>query len=153
MKKTAAAVVPSIIALLFAMNDAYGDQVNISLGRYVVNSDVPAGEIGYEHRGWEVTAGLAGDGSTAKGRQDTHSIYSVSRLIRPQWFVFNAQNYYRIGVAKVQDSPLVGNTNYRLGVGFDFGNLSIEYSHYSSAGIYPVNRGIDIVMLRIHLPK
>lgn len=152
MKKTAIAVVVFIVALLFAMNDAYGDQVNIALGRYVVNSDVPAGEIGYERKGWEVTAGLAGDGSTAKGRQDTHPIYSVSRLIRPEWYVLNAQNYYRLGVAKVFDSPLVGTTNYRLGIGFDFGNFAIEYAHYSSAGINSVNRGIDIVMLRIHLP-
>lgn len=153
MKKhtTKIAVGIFLIALLLAASSAFAD-AKIALGHTAFNSSMTVGEIGYEWRDFEVTAGLIGQGSTKRGDQDAVPVYSVSKLVKPGWRFLGARNYYRIGVAYVDGSPLVGRTNFRLGVGLDWGIAALEYVHYSSAGIHETNTGIDAVLLRLNLP-
>ena len=47
---------------------------------------------------------------------------------------------------------LGGSDQQRLGVGAQWKTLQIEYSHYSSAGLYKINTGVDVVMFSLHIP-
>jgi len=147
---TKVAVGVFLILLLLAANSAFAD-VRIALGQTAFNSTNTVGEIGYEWRDWEANVGLIGSGSTKNGHSDEVWTYSVSKLVRPDWKFLGGKNYYRIGVAYIDDSPLVGGTNFRLGVGLEYKVFQIEYAHYSSAGIHETNTGIDAIMLRIKL--
>ncbi|QDP60424.1 MAG: hypothetical protein GOVbin1096_52 [Prokaryotic dsDNA virus sp.] len=152
--KTFFGVVIFIILLLFAADNAYSaNGPKISLGKTLINSNLAYGEIGYEYENFELTAAQMGEGSTKNGDQGVVQIYSLSHLVRPDWNTFFGKNYYRIGVAYIEDSPLVGNTNFRLGVGIDYGAFSVEYFHYSSSGIHNPNTGIDGIQLKLNIPK
>lgn len=156
MNKTSILVVLFIIVLVFATYSAYGSEDNgtrISLGYSLINSELPFGELGYEHNNWEVAVSAFGGGKTKNGHQDTTYIYSLSHVVRPEWYVFKGRNYYRIGVAYVDDSPLVGDTNFRLGIGVEWRLIAVEYFHYSSAGIHSPNIGIDGVQFRLKIPN
>ena len=150
IKPTAVAVAVFIVVLVFAMRDAEAGGT-ISLGTTVMNSSETFGEIGYRHNVYEANFMLIGEGHTEKGIQDHVNVYSVSRIVSPGWPLLFGKNYYRIGLAYVDDSPLVGNSNYRLGIGIDYGVFSIEYVHFSSAGIHKTNRGIDGIMLKLDI--
>ena len=137
--------------LILALQDAQGG-VTIALGKTVLNSDASYAEIGYETRNWEFNLGLIGVGETKDGPQDLVITYGASKLVKPNWCFAGGCNYYRIGVAGVYGSPLVGPVNFRLGVGMNYGVFSVEAFHYSSAGIFEDNTGIDGVMLKLELP-
>ena len=150
---TFAAVALFVVLLIAAASNANGeDGARIALGHTAANSELPMGEIGYEHRGWELAASQIGEGDTKRGEQDTVPIYSLSHVVRPSWRFLGATNYYRIGVAYVDGSPLVGDTNFRLGIGLEWKVMQLEYFHYSSAGIHETNTGIDGVQLRLLIP-
>lgn len=151
MNKTGIAVLVFIVILLLAAGSAWADP-RIALGQTAFNSTNTIAEVGYEWREWEANLGLIGSGSTKNGHQDLVKTYSISKLVRPDWKFLGAKNYYRIGVAYIDDSPLVGGTNFRLGVGLEYKVFQVEYVHYSSAGIHETNTGIDAVMLRLNLP-
>lgn len=151
MKLTKLIVIAFIVILILAAGSAWAD-AKIALGQTVFNSHSTIGEIGYEWNDWEVNVGLIGAGSTKNGGQDIVPTYSLSKLIKPDWRFLGGKNYYRIGVAYIDGSPLVGNTNFRLGVGLEYKHFAIEYMHYSSAGIHNTNTGIDGLVLRLNLP-
>lgn len=155
MNWTKGAVLLFIILLLWAAFDARGDNgARVSLGHTVFNSQVTVGEVGYEYEGWEVAATQMGSGSTKRGDVDVTPVYSVSYLVEPRWGLLWGENYYRLGVAYVDGSPLVGDTNFRLGIGVNYYDVfSLEYVHYSSAGIHETNTGIDAIQLRFHIPN
>lgn len=151
MKTTKILVALFIVILLLAAGSAWAD-ARIALGKTVFNSSSTVGEIGYEWRDWEANIGLIGQGSTKNGDTDTIATYSISKLVKPGWKFLGGKNYYRIGVAYIDGSPLVGGTNFRLGVGLEYKVFQLEYMHYSSAGIHKTNTGIDSLMLRLKLP-
>lgn len=149
-KPTMIAVIIFIIVALFA---AYSevqaeDGFRISLGYTVANSTMPAGEFSYEYKGYELAAMQIGVGNTRNGPQKEVNVFSFSHIVRPEWYLFGARNYYRIGVSHVSGSPLVGDTNFRLGIGFEWKIAQVEYFHFSSAGIHQPNTGIDGIALR-----
>lgn len=120
----------------------------VSLGTTIINSTLQVGEIGYEHNNWEASAALMKGGDTVHGDQDQLEIYSVSYLTKPNWGYKGVNPYFRLGVSYNSGSTLVGDSNYRLGFGLDFHNVwRAEFSHYSSAGIHDINRGIDMLTL------
>lgn len=138
------------IVVLVAARYAEAAGPRIGLGFTVANSTLAYGEVGYEFDGgYEITAGQNGVGDTRNGPQREVSIFSASRIVRPDWYFFGARNYYRIGVAYVHGSPLVGDTNFRLGVGLEWRHVQVEYFHYSSAGIHQPNTGIDGLYFRL----
>lgn len=154
---TVGGVILFLIALLAATNDARGsehagDGLRITLGHTVANSHMTNGELSYEYKGMELGYTLIGKGDTKKGYQDYVDVYSLSHIVRPSWCVWGACNYYRLGVAYVDSSPLVGRTNFRLGVGLEWRHVQLEYFHYSSAGIHETNTGIDGIQLRYKIP-
>jgi len=124
----------------------------LSLGHTLLNSDNTVGEVGWqfgERAQWELAAGAIGQGHTDRGHIERNWVYSLSRRVQPGWSILGAQNYYRLGVAYVDGSPLVGDINYRLGVGLRWEVVALEYFHYSSAGINDPNTGIDGIQLRV----
>lgn len=153
MKKvnlTALGVLLFVTILIFAFfaEDAKSDPY-IGLGRTAFNSELTTGEIGWVfNERYDFKFNLIGEGATKKGRQPKLEIYSVSRIVEPGWGKF----FMRIGAAHVENSRLVGKTNYVLGAGFRFERVSLEFLHFSSAGINPTNTGIDVVpLLRLRL--
>lgn len=154
MKKKAALGVAVFVGLLLAAIYAmHADaQPRIALGSTFNKSDLTYGEVGYEWRGWEATVGQIGEGKTDYGGQGVADVYSLSYLVRPPWCIGGFCNYLRIGAAHVDESPLVGTTNYRLGIGLEHRHVMLEYFHYSSAGIWENNGGIDGVVLRLKFP-
>jgi hypothetical protein len=143
-----------IIVLLFAADDAWGGNATIGVGQSILNSKATYAEAGYvTDRNWEFNLGLIGVGETKDGPQTLVTTYGVSKLVKPNWCFMSACNYYRIGVAGVHGSPLVGPINFRLGVGVRIKNVfEIEAFHYSSAGIFEDNTGIDGVMIKMVIP-
>lgn len=124
----------------------------ISLGYTAFNSDTSVGEVAWllPSQRWEIAATAVGHGHTKRGPIVGHvNAYSVSRLVRPRWQFLGAENYYRLGLAYVDDHPLVGRGNYRLGVGLRWRVWALEYFHYSSGGINDPNTGIDGLQLRV----
>lgn len=155
LSKTVYAVLAFIVLLVLATYSAHGaeppsyDGPRIALGHSALNSKVTVGEVSYELRSWEFAATQLGEGWTKRGEQQEVGIFSLSRVVRPSWFFLGGRNYYRIGTAWVKGSPLVGDTNYRLGIGLEYKLISFEYFHYSSAGIHRPNTGIDGVLFRL----
>ncbi len=140
-----------ILLILLASFDARSDQSTISLGHTVFNSSATIGEYSYERNNWDFGLSLIGSGDTKKGYKDDTPIASISYLVRPDWEFLGGKNYYRLGGAYVHEHPLVGNSNYRLGVGMDWDVFALEYVHYSSAGIHETNTGIDAIQLRYQI--
>lgn len=149
MKKTAYAVLAFIIVLILAgysMKSNADEYVQVGIGQSVVNSHLKTGEVGYHINNWEFQATLQESGETDRGNQDLLDIYSVSYVTEPNWGVWGVDPYLRLGVSYNDGSPMVGDVNFRLGVGVDFHNVwRVEYSHHSSAGIHSPNTGIDYV--------
>ena len=155
IRYTVVAVILFIVLLVLAMKSAEANEpsyegVRISLGHTVANSSATWGEIGYEFKNnWELAASINGADETRNGWQDKVYVASLSKVIRPEWRIFDARNYYRLGVSYLNESNLVGKTNYRLGVGLEWKHIQVEYFHYSSAGIHKPNTGIDGILLRL----
>lgn len=124
----------------------------VSLGTTVFNSSSTTGEFSYliPDSQWEVGVLAIGDGDTKRGHQSVHYGASASYLVEPvNWPV-----YFRIGVAYIEDeNPLIGDTNFRLGIGHDFRLFRLEMVHFSSAGIHDPNTGVDAIQLRVPLPS
>lgn len=153
MNMTRALVVLFVIVMSFAACSAWADDgFKIALGKTGINSHLTVSEVGYEYKNWEFNIGHFGQGPTKKGRQEVTDFYSVSKIIRPDWCFMGGCNFYRIGIAHTDNSNLVGKHNFRLGVGMNWKILSVEYFHYSSAGTYKPNTGIDGVMLKLNIP-
>lgn len=153
IKWTRIGVAAFIVALLFAAfsaKDAFAEPgFRVALGRTLFNSAATWGEFGYElPNGWEIGAAVTGAGDTHNGQQGEVVALSFSRIVRPQWRVSGADFYMRLGVAYVDGSALIGDSNFRLGVGLEWSVLQLEYFHYSSAGIHQPNTGVDGVQIR-----
>ena len=144
---TVVAVIAFIIVLFFAMKaEAEG---YIGLGKSTFNSHMMTGEAGYRKNNWDVGVQLIGAGQTKNGSNSPVWIGSVSHIVQPDWSIANyADLFMRLGVAYVRESNLVGDFNFRLGVGFDMELFEVELYHISSAGIWDNNTGIDGIMLR-----
>lgn len=158
IKPTAWAVLAFIVAIILGVLsaiNAYAEPVDhtgfrVALGRTVVNSSAAFGEFGYEFpSGWELTGTAMGATDTKRGQQGEVQAMSFSRLVRPDWHLAGANVYLRLGVAYVDGAELIGDTNFRLGLGLEWQRvLQIEYVHWSSAGIHQPNTGIDGIQLR-----
>ena len=144
---TMVAVLAFIAVLFFAMKAEAGGYVG--LGKSTFNSHMMTGEAGYRKDNWDFGVQLIGEGQTKNGSSDHVWIASASHIVQPDWSIASYADFYmRLGVAYVRESNLVGDFNYRLGIGFDMGPFEIEAYHYSSAGISNNNTGIDGIMLR-----
>lgn len=154
MKKTAILVALFVIALIVAGYARAEDGARIGIGKSVINSHLKTAEIGYEYNGWELSGTLMEAGPTKNGPQEKTALVSASYLTRPQgWGPDWAQPFFRLGLSYNNDSNLVGNTNFRLGIGLDFADVwRLEYAHHSSAGIHPTNTGVDYVAISYKVP-
>jgi hypothetical protein len=158
MKKTAYFVLAFIVILILAgysakssAEEGYG---TLGLGTTLINSELKTAELGYNYKGWEVQGTLIERGSTKKGPQDYVKVVSVSHLVEPSWGYKGVEPYFRLGLSYNPESNLVGNTNFKLGIGVDFNEVfRLEYTHHSSAGIHETNTGIDYVTIVYRLPN
>lgn len=144
------AVLIFLAVFLWALSESEASELTpkIGLGSTVANSHLTTGEFSIEYRRWEVAVGIIGAGHTERGEQDSVNTFSVSRFVRPDWVILGGRNYYKMGIGYVDDSPLVGPINYRLGIGLEYRFVSVEYFHYSSAGIHKTNTGVDGIMVK-----
>lgn len=122
----------------------------IELGRTTFNSELTIGGIGYrtETGKFDFSAQLTGQGRAGNTHQSTQKIFSASRLADPGWSVGSCDLVWRIGAAVSTGQNLIGPKNFRLGVMCRFDFAEIEVGHYSSAGIWRPNTGLDFIMLR-----
>ena len=140
-------LVGGLILLLIASNSC-ADTINIGVGKTVANSHLNTGEIGYESNGWEVQATLIEAGDTVYGAQSELKMYSVSYITEPEWSYKKLKPFFRLGVSYNSGSVLVGRSNFKIGVGFNFNKMfRLEYVHHSSANIHRPNLGIDYIAL------
>lgn len=149
------AVLSFIIGLVFAMAavKAVAEPV-VSLGHTTFNSSVTVGEFSYliPDSQWEVGILAIGEGDTKRGHQTAHYGVTASYLVEPPTWPI----YMRIGVGYIeQENPLIGDTNFRLGIGrwFYDGLFALELAHLSSAGIHDPNTGVDAFQFRFPLPS
>lgn len=156
INKTAIGVFIFICLLIFAGYSAKieaEEKFYIGVGKSVINSHGKVGEIGYEINDWEFQATLVEAGDTKNGFQDQLEIYSISYLTKPHWGYKGVDPYVRLGVSYNSGSNLVGDSNFRLGLGLTFHDVwRVEYSHHSSAGIHQTNTGIDYTSLTYTMP-
>ena len=156
LNKTFLGVIAFIVALIFAAYSSRSEAeeyMHIGLGNSLINSHLKTGEIGYEINNWEFQATLMEEGETKNGFQEQLELYSVSYLTKPNWSYKGIDPYFRLGISGNSGSQLVGDSNFRLGVGLNFHKtFRLEWSHHSSAGIHPVNSGIDYVTLSYQTP-
>lgn len=155
--KTVLGVIAFIVVLILAGYSARSEAdngVRIGVGKTVINSHLKVGEIGYEYNGWELNVAILEDGQTVNGLQSENmKIYSISYLTKPKWGVYGIDPYFRLGVSYNDGSKLIGNSNFRLGVGLDFHDVwRVEFSHHSSAGIHTPNTGLDYITLTYKIP-
>lgn len=126
-----------------AQADAY-----TALGKSQINAHQTMGELGIEYRDWSAGALIIGQGDTKKGeiRDVLYGVHVSRRFYAPKVVV---RPYLRLGGAWVEDAhPLVGQYNWRLGVGADITPaVSFEWVHLSSAGLSKTNTGIDYLAL------
>ena len=123
------------------------------MAKTLVNSHLKVGEIGYEYNDWEVSASLIEAGDTKRGYNDQVEVYSLSYLTKPNWGYKGVDPFFRLGVSYNHDSNLVGNTNFRLGIGVNFHKVwRVEFNHHSSAGIHHPNTGVDYVTITYKIP-
>lgn len=139
------ALVPASLA---ASQDANG--ATVSLGQAVFNGEMTTAELSFRHERWELGATILGQGDTEEGEQrELAYAASITRLLRPGWEWCRGSIYGRAGVAYIDGSPLVGHFNFRTGIGIDFRAFALEYTHYSSGGLTPLNTGVDVVQFRL----
>jgi len=157
MKKTAYLVVAFIIILVLA---GYSVKANaesyatLGIGTTVINSTLKTAEVGFNYNRWELQGTLIEKGSTKNGAQDYLKLASVSYLVEPSWGHKGIDPYFRLGLSYNPESNLVGNSNFKLGIGVDFNEVfRVEYTHHSSAGIHSPNTGIDYVTIVYRLPN
>lgn len=143
-----------LLLLLALLSERASAGPVVSLGHTLLNSQSTVGELGWQfgdRAQWEGAVAVIGEGSTKRGDIERNWAYSLSRRVQPTWRLLGAGNYYRLGLAYIDGSPLVGDVNYRLGIGLDWGVVALEYFHYSSAGINDPNTGVDGIQLRVPL--
>jgi hypothetical protein len=147
---TVLAVLTFLIGFVAAVySESARSEGYIGLGKSTFNSHSMMGEVGYRtDSNWDYQLMIIGEGETKRGRQNTVYGASVSHVVKPGWKVKDADFFMRLGVAYIHDSPLVGDTNFRLGFGFDLGPFEVEMMHYSSADIHKTNTGVDSIAFR-----
>jgi len=157
MKKTAYLVAFFIVVIILAgysMKSSAESFSTLGIGTTLINSHLKTAEVGFNYNSWELQGTLIEKGSTKNGPQDYVKIASVSRLIEPSWGYMGVEPYFRLGISYSPASNLVGNSNFKLGVGVDFNEVfRVEYTHHSSAGIHSPNTGVDYVTIVYRLPN
>lgn len=129
-----------IASLTAVSNKANADEIYFNLGRSTLGSEYTIPSVGYRFdNNWDISAGFFGDGETRKGSHTRSPWMSISYIVKPGWGGY----FMRIGGAYTPNINLVGDVNFRLGIGWDFGVWEIEAIHFSSAGTSSINTGID----------
>lgn len=129
-----------LILALGASNKAKADEVYFNLSHSTFGSEFTIPSVGYRFdSNWDIGLGFFGDGETRKGPHSRSPWAAVSYIVDPNWHGY----FMRIGVAYTPDINLVGDANFRLGIGWDFGVWEVEAQHFSSAGTSKRNTGVD----------
>ena len=152
---TVYAVILFIVLLtvtLIHSKSAQAEGLYIGLGKTFINSNQTTHELGYRFKKYGFSIERTGEGRARKTSQGARNIYSAYRVIDPKWEVLGADFKPVIGLAYTPDQALVGNTNFRLEIYLTyFDTLEVFLKHYSSAGLYENNTGIDSIGIRLAL--
>ncbi len=141
------------ICALFAASSYAETYKYLELGHTGLHSQSTVGGAGVRLNGeWDFHVGLIGEGETDDGQvQEQVFFYSASRIVSPRWYVLGGEFKQRIGIARTKEFVLIGDNNYRLGLILHYRVFELEFFHYSSANINPINTGVDGLTLRVFL--
>jgi hypothetical protein len=121
----------------------------IGLGHTVANSSVTMPEVGYRFGSYGAAIEATGEGDTDKGAQGAYPIFSAYRVIDPNWCAIGTCFKSAIGAAYTPNQRLVGPINYRLELILELpAGVEIYAKHYSSAGTFENNTGLDAIGVR-----
>ena len=139
--------------LLIAWSMKACEQANagayIGLGHTVANSSVTMPELGYNFGQYRAAIEASGEGETDKGAQGVYPILSAYRVIDPSWCLWGACLKSVIGIAYTPNQRLVGPVNYRLELIVALpADVEFYAKHYSSAGTFENNTGLDAIGVR-----
>ncbi len=143
-----------IFIILLLVSLTYSEKSNagegyVTLGHSTFNSEFTSPSMGYRFdNNMDITIGYFGDGELKNEDHDISAWASLSYVVEPN-FKYIPGYFMRIGVAYTPDINLVGDTNFRLGVGYDFGVWELELMHFSSAGTHHINTGIDTIGITV----
>jgi hypothetical protein len=123
--------------------------VYLGLGHTVANSSLTSPEVGYQRGKYRFALEATGEGDTDKGAQDVTPLFSVYRVIDPNWCWASACFKSGIGLAYTPKQILVGTINYRLELILSLpADVEFYAKHYSSAGTFENNTGLDVIGVR-----
>lgn len=142
--KTALAVVlfGGLLWYMLAVEKARADGPYLGLGQTILRAGLTVPELGYELGKYRFVLSATGEGAGASVRP----IVSAYRVVDPGWGWLRAG----IGVAYTPNQQLVGDVNYRLELILILpADAELYATHYSSAGAYDNNTGLDLVGFRL----
>lgn len=130
---------------------ATSDELYIGVGHIIYNGEEFVGHVGYRKNGFELEVGLFGYGETDRGFvEEPIKYYSIAHVVRSQDpIILGGKLTGKLGVAYVDDHPLVGNVNYMLGLGLSYKYWEISIDHISSAGINENNKGLTYPVINV----
>lgn len=151
---TITAVVIWLVVFLMASDaEEVSADPYLEFGQMQSESDATFAGVGYTYKDkWDANVTFIGEGQTDFGKHPRMKIMSVSRLIYPVWT--DHKFFMGIGLSKTEmrgDDVLVGEWNYKLQFGWDFGRSKLFYQHHSSGDVNTTNTGLDMITLQVKL--
>jgi len=153
VNKTVAGVIItlSIMWLAWISAEKAEAQVYVELAKTVLNSDMTMHGIGYTQKNIGAAIEWTGSGETKRGKQGVEPMISVYYVTDPKWRILFGDFKTVIGYAYTPNQKLVGQSNFRLEFKLRYkGGIEFFARHYSSAGLWNPNTGIDSIGVRRH---
>lgn len=135
--------VASVLMALFAP-PAVALDAGVSLSYLFVKGEQSVGSIYLERDRWRFEVGMIGSGTAdnvyveepVRFGSITHRSFLVDNFL-------GGKLVFDIGVAHVDQHPLVGEMNFKLSTGVRWRRVEAVCTHISSAGIYENNSGLN----------
>ena len=147
---TLIAVFGFVVVLHFMMRSEKANaEPYVGLGHTIIHSSVTSGELGYRFGRYGFAVEATGEGETDKGPQGFYPILSAYRVVDPRWCYRVVCLKSALGAAYTPNQLLIGEWNYRLELIAAFYDWEFYLKHYSSAGGFKNNTGLDVAGLRL----
>lgn len=143
---TLVAVIAFAALLFFMLKSEKADAgVYLGLGHTFGHSNVTAPEVGYRFLSYGVALEGTGEGDNGVAKP----IVSVYRFVDPGWCYDGICLASAIGFGYTPSQSLIGPLNYRLEIVVSYNSFFEIYAkHYSSAGFFENNTGLDSAGIR-----
>jgi len=151
----------SAIAGILLFNVAFGSAVQaeerepspweayVHMGAQVAYSDATMGGFGARYKNkngseYELDVTLISSGDTKWGEHKESSSISITKIVQTNWLKNYCPVYIGVGYANVRNMPLVGNHNFNVVLGCNWGPVRAYLNHKSNWGLgSSSNAGLD----------